>query len=611
MAERNLGAGAGVGRVVDYILGRNTLIGLASLMLLVISGYATWSGMHDFIVGVSQTPGSQGRSIGNTGLSVTNDALVVAIVVALTFLMWIALRETFGINRSLRDRLIMFPLYLFLFLWSVGFGYGFWWSLIAGEEATKSSLAGLQEDARDAGQAIAARLDAVKLQLDSVVTWSDGQMSREETSGGSCGTPSGAGRGKLYNARKTVRDSIASLRDGVVNSWLVPTQSELERLRETAATLGGTSVEERQRLFETRASQIRQTARSIAARSNELGTSTAGQMRALAAAIAIEPQKPGFSCYDPTLAQRLTQAAEQAEKPAELKLREAAFTEGPAGVANAVKNLWENLGAYIASAFAYLLSLGGVKTAWTAGGEPITGRDMIALLATLGIDLGLFALTALNPPKAPRKEFTGEERRQIEDAIRTAVARAENADMEWVRRHFVYHNKASYLVIPNLYSCNPDDPRESSRGLAMNQLAGVLDDMGIVRWPTPKELKALREQEIGGSTTDLTEIRREQSSKLKKQGGLDLDTEKVKRIDALEPLRNHGLYSKAERALQISGWSEGARRDIEIFKLEDVEGLTPVLDVLQRSSLEQEVARGPGKAADAKPGKAADKPGGG
>ncbi len=611
MAERNRGAGAGVGRVVDYILGRNTLIGLASLMLLVISGYATWSGMHDFIVGVSQTPGSQGRSIGNTGLSVTNDALVVAIVVALTFLMWIALRETFGINRSLRDRLIMFPLYLFLFLWSVGFGYGFWWSLIAGEEATKSSLAGLQEDARDAGQAIAARLDAVKLQLDSVVTWSDGQMSREETSGGSCGTPSGAGRGKLYNARKTVRDSIASLRDGVVNSWLVPTQSELERLRETAATLGGTSVEERQRLFETRASQIRQTARSIAARSNELGTSTAGQMRALAAAIAIEPQKPGFSCYDPTLAQRLTQAAEQAERPAELKLREAAFTEGPAGVANAVKNLWENLGAYIASVFAYLLSLGGVKTAWTAGGEPITGRDMIALLATLGIDLGLFALTALNPPKAPRKEFTGEERRQIEDAIRTAVARAENADMEWVRRHFVYHNKASYLVIPNLYSCNPDDPRESSRGLAMNQLAGVLDDMGIVRWPTPKELKALREQEIGGSTTDLTEIRREQSSKLKKQGGLDLDTEKVKRIDALEPLRNHGLYSKAERALQISGWSEGARRDIEIFKLEDVEGLTPVLDVLQRSSLEQEVARGPGKAADAKPGKAADKPGGG
>ncbi len=584
MAESKRMPSSAINRAVDYVFGRNSLIGLASLMLLIISGYATWSGMQDFIVGVSQTPGSQGRSLGG-GISVTNNALVVAIVVALTFLMWIALRESFGANRSLRDRLIMFPLYLFLFLWSVGFGYGFWWSLIAGEEATKTSLAGLQEDARDAGQVIAARLDAVKIQLDSVATWSDGQMTREETSGGSCGVPSGAGRGKLYNSRKTVRDSIASLRDSVVSAWLTPTQTELDRLRETAATLGGTSVEERQRLFEARASQIRQAARGIAARSNELGTSTANQMRGLAAAIAIEPEKPGFSCYDPTLAQRLRQAADQAEQPAVLKLREAAFTEGPAGVANAVKNLWENLGAYFAGAIAYVLSWGGVKTAWTSGGEPITGRDMIALLATLGIDLGLFALTALNPPKAPRKEFSGEERRQIEDAISTAVARAENADMEWVRRHFVYHNKASYLVIPNLYSCNPEDKVESSRGLAMNQLAGVLDDMGIVRWPTGKEFLQLRKDEELSSLTDLTDIRRKRLADLQKQGGLKLDEAKAKDIAEHEPIRNHGLYSKAERALQIAGWSEAARRDIEIFKLEDVEGLTPLLDALNRTRL--------------------------
>ena len=40
-------------RVSDYLLGRSTLIGIASLMLLFISGYATWHGMRDFIVGVS------------------------------------------------------------------------------------------------------------------------------------------------------------------------------------------------------------------------------------------------------------------------------------------------------------------------------------------------------------------------------------------------------------------------------------------------------------------------------------------------------------------------------------------------------------------------------
>ena len=45
-------------------------------------------------------------------------------------------------------------------------------------------------------------------------------------------------------------------------------------------------------------------------------------------------------------------------------------------------------------------------------------------------------------------------------------------------------------------------------------------------------------------------------------------------------VRNHGLFSKAERTLEIAGWSEAARNDIEIFKLVDTEGLTPLLMVL-------------------------------
>ena len=334
-----------IARTIDYILGRNTLIGIASFMLLIIAGYATWHGMRDFIIGVSSTPTSQGQILPG-GMSFSTDILVIAVVVALTFLMWLMLRETFGAGRHLRERLITFPLYVFLAIWSIGFGYGFWWSLIAGEEATRTGLAGLQEDARDASAVIAARLDAVKGQLDSVVTWSEGQMSREETSGGSCGQPSGAGRGPLYNARRSVRDSITTLRDGMSRSWLEPVQADVEGLKQAAAGLGGATVEERQRAFEARASDIRGRARNIAARSNQLGKSTGAEMRALASAVNVPPGKAGFSCYDPTLAERLALAAAQAEQPAELKLREAVFNEGPAGVANAVKNLWSNMGAY-------------------------------------------------------------------------------------------------------------------------------------------------------------------------------------------------------------------------------------------------------------------------
>jgi hypothetical protein len=568
-------------QVTDYILGRNTLIGVASLMLLVISGYATWHGMRDFIIGVSSTPSSQGQALPG-GISVSNDVLVVVIVMALTFLMWLMLRETFGAQRHLRERLVTFPLYVFLAVWSIGFGYGFWWSLISGEEATRTGLAGLQEDARDASAVIAARLDAVRAQLDSVVTWSDSQMTREDTSGGSCGVPSGAGKGPLYNARRGVRDSVIALRDGMTRSWLDPVQADTEELRKTAAGLGGSSVEERQRAFEAKASEIRGRARNIAARSNQLGRSTAAEMRAIAGAVAIQPNATGFSCYDPTLAERLRQAAAQAEQPAELKLREAVFNEGPAGVANAVKNLWRNIGTYTTGLIGYVFTGGNATPKRTDSGEPITGRDLIALLATIGVDLGLLALAILNPPREGPRRFSGQMTRQIQDSLRVAIdtaAERAGVDREWVRRHFIHHRKASYFVIPNLYSADPKNEKEAPRALAMNQLAGVLSDLDLVVWPSrglwpvrKSELGRLKAEESKASDTDLTEIRK----KWRADRGLKPEHEG----QSERPIRNHALFSKAERALEIAGWSETARHDIEVFRLVDSEGLTPLLMVL-------------------------------
>jgi hypothetical protein len=587
MAETNAPSPSQWGRVADYLLGRNTLIGIASLMLLVISGFATWHGMRDFIIGVSTSPASQQQELPG-GLTFSNDLLVIVVVIALTFLMWLALRETFGARRSVLERMVTFPLYVFLAIWSIGFGYGFWWSLIAGEEATRTGLQNLQEDARDAGSAVAARLDAVKIQLDNVVTWSESQMAREETSGGSCGTPSGAGRGPLYNARKGVRDQIASLRDNVQTSWLAPVQSDLEQLQKSASALDGATFAERQQRFEAVASNIRSKARDIASRSNELGKSTAAEMRALASAVSIAPGATGFSCYDPTLAQRLTQAADQADEPAVLKLRQAVFNEGPAGVANAIKNLWSNIGGYLSSLGSYITSGGQVPERHTSGGEPIGGRDLIALLATIGIDMGLLALAILNPPGAPSRMPRGEERRQIQAAIYTAINRS-GGTLEWVRRHFIYHKGVSYLVIPNLYSCDPNNEDECRKALAMNQLAGVLDDMNLVRWPQSRkwwllrqgELDKLKAEEKLGSDTDLTDIRKAWLKELKGRG-VPEDQLKDEALDKAMPLRNHGLFSKAERALAIAGWSERARRDIEIFRLVDVEGLTPILMVLNQ-----------------------------
>lgn len=56
------------------------------------------------------------------------------------------------------------------------------------------------------------------------------------------------------------------------------------------------------------------------------------------------------------------------------------------------------------------------------------------------------------------------------------------------------------------------------------------------------------------------------------------------------PLCNNGVFSKAERVLTIAGWSEGVRRDIEIFRVVDQEGLTPLLVVLNESYDDQQRA---------------------
>ena len=128
-------------------------------------------------------------------------------------------------------------------------------------------------------------------------------------------------------------------------------------------------------------------------------------------------------------------------------------------------------------------------------------------------------------------------------------------------------------------------PDESTRALAMNQLAGVLSDLELVTWPKRgigwrwlplkrSELERLKKEETQPSVTDLTEVRK----KWFEEKGLDAT--KAARQHRDRPIRNHGLFSKAERALEIAGWGEKARDDIEIFRLVDAEGLTPLLMIL-------------------------------
>ena len=50
-------------------------------------------------------------------------------------------------------------------------------------------------------------------------------------------------------------------------------------------------------------------------------------------------------------------------------------------------------------------------------------------------------------------------------------------------------------------------------------------------------------------------------------------------------LRYHGLLSKAQRLLEIAGWSDAARRDAEVYRLVDCDGLTPLLALFSEATL--------------------------
>src|SRR4029079_12666486 len=129
-----------------------------------------------------------------------------------------------------------------------------------------------------------------------------------------------------------------------------------------------------------------------------------------------------------------------------------------------VKKLWANVGAYLSGTVRYVFSAGRA-TAGTKTAEPISGRDLLALLATIGVDLGLLALAALNPPPAApgrRDGLAGSHARlrlptaavlrRLSDALETAIVRAPDVDLDWVRGHFIHRGACSYFVTPNLYS---------------------------------------------------------------------------------------------------------------------------------------------------------------
>ncbi len=69
----------------------------------------------------------------------------------------------------------------------------------------------------------------------------------------------------------------------------------------------------------------------------------------------------------------------------------------------------------------------------------------------------------------------------------------------------------------------------------------------------------------------------------------ELVAEALTELNDRERPRRHGLFSKAQRTLDIAGWSAVAQADVEIFRLVDCDGLTPLLALFNEATLAQGV----------------------
>ena len=378
-------------------------LGLVTVLLLGGSFFMTWRGVRDFIAS---------RELGDGAVS---HGLVFIIVATLSLAMYVALREMIapyfvrGWWSAIWKRIVAGALYFVLAIWSVGFGYGFWWSLVAGQSATEDGLKQTVASVRRETSDMRARLAAASSVMSSAVALSDRKAELEAARGGTCGVNSPAGPGPLARARNETQVQIAALATSVRQDWSDPLNHRLGKLEidlqgalEAADDLEGAA---RKRRFDALGRTSVTAAAEIATDATARGRTIAAQLRAKADQLSVAPISGEVAyCYDPDLAAALGTAADELAQTYEVEVTPFRFAEGPDGVARVIEDLFGRI--------SHVVQLKAAPSKAT-----MSGRDMIALLAALGVDLALFVFGLLRgsgnrnlrpPEDEPPLQYVGE-----------------------------------------------------------------------------------------------------------------------------------------------------------------------------------------------------------
>lgn len=349
-------------------------------------------------------------------------ALELAVTIATTLFvvsaMVVALHHLVSPETSWWLKPAAFVFYLVFAVWSVGFGYGFFWKELAGQEFTRRQFVAVTGEMAGAVERAAGAIGAAEAAAREAAETAAARATEEAATGGTCANRPGStpGEGPLMRSRFAFADRAEALRAELRRDWIDPVAGEGARLRRQADALArgvapaGAPEGERAGLeklarapelasAERRAlfTGVHGDARAFAAKANDLralhAESFAGRLTRLAAEVGPDPQRPGSPdparaadagyCWDVVLAEKLTAAAEKVRGVSEVIAPPFEFLEGP----KATRAAFFGLIGWIAGAV-------GVDV---PGDEQFVFDDkaFLALFASIAVDLGIVFLTLM------------------------------------------------------------------------------------------------------------------------------------------------------------------------------------------------------------------------
>jgi hypothetical protein len=395
------------------------LSGFALLGFFLLSVIATGLGFADLRAANTDAGTLSGLELGITGA--TTLFVVSAMIVALHH---VVAGETAWWVRGLA-----FVFYLLFAVWTVGFGYGFFWKELAGQEFTERQFERVITDLSGSIARTSSALETSERAVGEAATLAAERARIEAAEGRTCANHplSVPGEGPLMRSRFGFADRARNLAEEVRTAWIAPVAGQRARLERQVEALvkkappaaslqvdpaerdllgklaaaSSLSSAERRVLF----TGVHQDARAFASAANNLralhASAFADRLAALAAEVGPDPQRagspdlsrasdPGY-CWDVVLNEKLLAASAQLRGVEDVATPQFEFLEGP----KATRAAFFGLVGWLAGAV-------GIDVKGDEGFE-FEEKAFLALFASLAVDLGIVFLTVVRDARPRRR----------------------------------------------------------------------------------------------------------------------------------------------------------------------------------------------------------------